>query len=190
MDQHPEDKEIIELFAQGGRQSEQAFKLLVGKFGDSLYRHIFRYTKNHDQTNDVLQNVLIKVFQNLSGFKQDSSLYTWLYRIGRNEALNFLDKEKRRTGVDMDSEIIEIIAGHEQLDQLDGDTISKLLERAIDQLPEKQAIVFQLKYFDDLKYNEISAKLSTSEGALKASFHHAKQKIEEFILNELNHLEL
>ena len=187
MSQHPEDNEIIALFSHGGANTEKAFSILVAKYGDSLYQLIRRYTKNHEHTNDVLQNVLIKVFQNLSKFNQDSSLYTWLYRIARNESLNFLDKEKRRTGVDIDAPVLEIMAGHSSLEQISGEEISALLEKAIDQLPEKQAVVFQLKYFEDLKYSEISSRLSTSEGALKASFHHAKQKIEEFLLNELNH---
>ena len=109
-----------------------------------------------------------------------------LYRIARNETLNFLDKEKRRTGVDLDEPIIEIIAGHSVLDGVSADDISNFLQEAIETLPEKQALVFQLKYFEDLKYSEISARLDTSEGALKASFHHAKQKIEDFVLNKLN----
>ena len=187
MNQSPEDKEILDLFVQGGHHSEKAFKLLVKQYGESLYNHIRRYTKNHEHTNDVLQNVLIKVFQNLAGFKQDSALYTWIYRIARNEALNFIDKEKRRASVDLDEPILEIVAGHSSLDNLGEAKISELLQKAIETLPEKQAIVFQLKYFEDLKYSEISARLNTSEGALKASFHHARQKIEDFLLKELNH---
>lgn len=183
---HPEDSAIIERFLRGGSAAEQAFSLLVAKYGETLYAQIRRITRNHEQTNDVLQNVLIKVYQNLGSFKQDSALYTWMYRIARNETLNFLEKENRRTGVDMDDPMLEIVAGHSSLDDLSGERISELLQNAIDNLPEKQAMVFQLKYFDDLKYSEISKKLNTSEGALKASFHHAKQKIQEFILRELN----
>lgn len=188
MSQSPEDKEIIDLYAQGGHHADKAFKLLVKQYGESLYHHIRRYTKNHEHTNDVLQNVLIKVFQNLSKFKQDSALYTWLYRIARNESLNFIEKEKRRSGVDLDEPILEIIGGNQSIDNLGEEKISDLLQKAIDTLPEKQAMVFQMKYFEDLKYSEISSKLNTSEGALKANFHHAKQKIEEFLLKELNHL--
>ncbi|MFT5780574.1 MAG: RNA polymerase sigma-70 factor (ECF subfamily), partial [Crocinitomicaceae bacterium] len=105
----------------------------------------------------------------------------------RNETLNFLDKEKRRSGVDMDESLLEIVAGHSLLDNHSSDEIWDLLQDAIATLPEKQAIVFQLKYFEDLKYSEISKKLNTSEGALKASFHHAKQKIQNFIELKLNH---
>lgn len=188
MIKHPEDDEILLLNAQGGNHINKAFQLLVAKYGESLYHQIRRLTKNHEHTNDVLQNVFIKVFENLSSFKGDSALYTWLYRIARNETLNFLEKEKRRSGIDIDGPIFEILAGHSTLDNIDGDRISKLLEKAIEQLPEKQAIVFQLKYFEDLTYNEISKQLQISEGALKANFHHAKQKIQDFLLAQLNHI--
>ncbi len=187
MIKHPEDDDIIHLFKRGGKHTNAAFSQLVAKYGDVLYRQIRSVTRNHEHTNDVLQNVLVKVFQNLQSFKGDSALYTWMYRIARNETLNFIDKEKRRTGVDLDAPVFEILNGHSTLDATTSESISELLMRAVQSLPDKQAAVFQLKYFEDLKYSEISKKLKTSEGALKASFHHAKQKIEEFILNELNH---
>ena len=187
MRKHLDDSEICQQFAQGGPQAEKAFTILVSDYGPLLYNQIRAITKNHEHTNDVLQNVFVKVYQNLADFKGDSALYTWMYRIARNEALNFVDKEKRRSGVDLDTPILEIKAGRAVLDQTDSETISNLLQEAINTLPEKQAIVFQLKYFEDLPYHEISKKLGTSEGALKASFHHAKQKIEKFILNQLNH---
>jgi RNA polymerase sigma-70 factor (ECF subfamily) len=119
-------------------------------------------------------------------YAQIRRITTWMYRIARNETLNFLDKEKLRTGVDIDDAMLEIIAGHSGLDTMTSQEIWDVLQNAIATLPEKQAIVFQLKYFEELKYSEISAKLNTSEGALKASFHHAKQKIQTFILNQLN----
>ena len=184
---HPEDNEIIDLFNQGGIKAEKAFSSLVAKYGESLYRQIRHITKNHELTNDVLQNVFIKVFQNLSNFKKESALYTWLYRITRNETLNYLDKEKRRSGIDIDGPLLEIIAGHDVLDNTTPEVITQLLDDAIDSLPEKQSLVFQLKYFEELKYSEISARLNTSEGALKANYHHARQKIETFIINKLNH---
>ena len=131
-------------------------------------------------------NVFIKVFQNLNDFNQESTLYTWMYRITRNETLNFLDKENRRTGIDIDPPMLEILAGDSSLDQLDEEKISELLLKAIDTLPEKQRQVFELKYFQELQYSEISKLLNTSEGALKASFHHARQKIETFLQSQLN----
>lgn len=186
MNTHPEDQEILNWFDQGGSSAERAFSKLVEKYGESLYRQIRLIAKNHEHTNDILQNVLIKVYQNLSGFKQDSSLYTWLYRIARNESLNFIAKEKRRTGVDLDEPVFEIMAGHSVLDNQSPELIERLLMEAIDTLPEKQSLVFKLKYFEDLKYSEIAVRLQITEGALKANFHHAKQKIEEFVLNRLN----
>ena len=182
-----DDKDIIHLFNQGGNKAELAFKSIVSQYGEALYSQIRGIAKNHEIANDVLQNVLIKVYQNLPNFKGDSALYTWMYRIARNETLNTLEKEKRRSGVDLDTPILEIKAGHSVLDSTTPELISDTLQEAIESLPEKQAIVFQLKYFEELKYSEISKRLNTSEGALKASFHHAKQKIQEFILNKLNH---
>ncbi|PIE87124.1 MAG: RNA polymerase subunit sigma [Bacteroidetes bacterium] len=181
-----EDERILDLFDQGGSSIDQAFHLLVSTYGEILYAQIRRITRNHEQTNDVLQDVLVKVYQNLESFKRNSSLYTWMYRICRNETLNFIEKENRRTGVDLDPPMLEILAGNQTLDTLDSEKISSLLNQALELLPEKQALVFHLRYFEEMPYSEISKKLSTSEGGLKASFHHAKQKIQEFILNALN----
>lgn len=186
MHNRPDDKHIIKLFHQGGKHANDAFRLLVDAYGEMLYRQIRQIAKNHELTNDILQNVLIKVFENIHSFNGDSALYTWLYRIARNETLNTLEKEKRRTGVDLDAPVFEILAGSSILDNIDGDTIEKLLFQAIDTLPEKQAAVFQLKYFEDLKYSEIAERLNTSEGALKASFFHAKEKIQDFLRRQLN----
>lgn len=187
MQKHPEDQHIIDLFTKGGNSAENAFRMLVAKYGEILYGQIRRIAKNHEFTNDILQNVFVKVYQNLPSFKGESALYTWMYRIARNESLNFLDKENRRQTVDLDEPILEIKAGHHLLEDVSGERVSELLNQAINQLPEKQAVVFQLKYFEDLKYSEISEKLGTSEGALKASFHIARQKIEAYLKEQLNH---
>lgn len=184
----PEDKTIIELFQRGGSHAHKAFHILVDQYGDVLYRQIRAIVRNHEMTNDILQNVLLKIYQHLGNFKGESALYTWMYRIARNETLNFLEKEKRRSGVDLDAPVLEILAGHHLLDHLDEERISAWFQEAIDSLPEKQSIVFHLKYFEEMQYNEMSKRLNTSEGALKASFHHARQKIEDFILQRLNHL--
>lgn len=187
MRKHLDDNTIIEKFNQGGKHAEKAFKVLVENYGEILYSQIRRIANNHEHTNDILQNVFIKVHQNLSNFNGDSALYTWMYRIARNESLNFIQKEKLRTGVDVSPITLEIMAGHNVLDTTSPETISTLLQEAIDTLPDKQSVIFQLKYFEELKYSEISSRLNTSEGALKASFHHAKKKIEKYIISKLNH---
>lgn len=186
MHSKPDDKHILKLFHQGGKHANEAFRLLIDAYGDMLYRQIRQITRDHEITNDILQNVLIKVFDNIGTFKGESSLYTWLYRITRNETLNTLEKEKRRSGVDLDAPVFEILAGSSILENIDGERIQELLIQAINQLPEKQAVVFQLKYFEDLKYSEIAERLNTSEGALKASFFHAKEKIQDFLIKQLN----
>ncbi len=187
MIKHPDDNEILKLFKQGASSSEKAFNQISQKFGKQLYWQIRRITKNHEHTNDVLQNVFVKIWLNLAGFNQQSSLYSWMYRIARNETITFLEKEKKNASVNLDESVIEIIAGHTSLEAHSSEEISELLIKAIETLPEKQAMVFQLKYFEDLKYNEISVQLGTSEGALKANYFHAVQKIQNFILSQLNY---
>jgi len=176
-----DDKAIIKLFSQGGANANRAFKHIVSQYGEQLYSQIRGIARSHELTNDILQNVFIKVYQNLPKFKGDSALYTWMYRIARNETINFLKKEKLRTGVDIDAPILEILAGHDVLDGTTSELISNLLQEAINTLPEKQAIVFQLKYFEEMKYEEMSGILETSVGALKASYHIAVKKIEEIL---------
>lgn len=184
---HPEDHEILELIGKGATFKSKGIHLLVQKFGPILYRQIQQLTKNSTHTDDCLQNVFLKVVQNIDQFKGESALYSWLYRIARNETLNFLEKEKRRTGIDLEESTFEIIAGHATLDHFNGQQIEELLFKAIESLPEKQKVIFELKYLQEMKYSEISALLNTSEGALKASFHHAQKKVEEFLRNALNH---
>lgn len=181
-----DDKTLIQLFHRGGKYSNEAFKEIVAIYGPRLYAQIRAIARNHEITNDILQNVFIKVFQNLNSFNQDSTLYTWMYRIARNEAINYLEKENRRTGIDIDPPMLEILAGDSSLNHLDEEQISTLLFKAIASLPEKQRQIFELKYLQELPYAEIAALLGTSEGGLKASFHHAKQKIELFLRQQLN----
>lgn len=188
MKKHPEDSELVDSFAQGGKLAEESFRLLTLKYGPPLYRYIRSLTRNHEDANDVLQNALIKVYQNLKAYRGDSALYTWLYRIARNESLNFIKSRQRRSTVDLDEPLLELHAGHVLLDSCNEDQLSDLFQKALDQLPEKQALVFQLKYFEDLKYSEIAERLGMSEGGLKANFHHARQKIETFITSELNQI--
>lgn len=185
MIKRPDDETILENFHRGSHFKEEAFKLLVKSYGPLLYNQIRRVTRNHEWTNDVLQNVFVKVFQNLDGFNKDSSLYTWIYRITHNETLNFIEKEKRRSGLDLDPSFIEQQSG--EMESVDPEILQQNLLRAIDSLPEKQAMVFKLRYFDELKFSEISELLGQSEGGLKANYHHARQKIEQFLIERLNH---
>ncbi|GAB4277754.1 MAG: RNA polymerase sigma factor [Marinilabiliales bacterium] len=175
------DKEILELFS-GGNES-QAFKLIVEKYQKRLYWHIRRLVIDHEDSNDVLQNTLLKAWKGLKDFRQESNLFTWLYRIATNESLTFINKRKTHfsSSIDDENNMLE-----EQLKSdiyFNGDEAQIKLQKAISSLPEKQRVVFNLKYFDEMKYEDMSQILDTSVGALKASFHHAVKKIEDF-LNE------
>ena len=177
----------IENIVSGGPGSELAFTKLTQKYGPRLFTQIVRIIKNESIAKDVLQNVFIKIWKNLSRFKKESNLYTWMYRIAHNESLSMLTHENKRTGVSLDYTLIDVIPGHEQINTLGPDEIYQLLREAIETLPEKQALVFELKYFEDLKYSEIAKITDTSEGALKASFHIAKEKITKFLEMKLNY---
>jgi RNA polymerase sigma-70 factor (ECF subfamily) len=163
---------------------EMAFQTLVKTYQQRLYWHIRKIVMNHDDTDDILQNVFIKVWNNVDAFRGDSSLFTWLFRIATNESLSHLQKQRRRSVVSM-NEIGDYLSDSLESDvYFDGDDIQKKLQLAILQLPEKQRIVFNMKYFDELKYEEMSEILQTSVGALKASFHFAVKKIEGFLKEE------
>ncbi len=178
---NPSDKDLLELFRLGGSHAEKAFACLVDQFSEVLYWQIRRLTRNHELTNDILQNVCIKVWRNIDGFNGESTLFTWIYRICRNEAINVIRKEGRYQLIELDHTLISIIPGHSTLDKYNAEQITELLFKAIEDLPEKQSMVFQLKYFDELKYSEISRITGTSEGALKASYSIAVEKIQQFL---------
>lgn len=179
---HPEDSEILSKFASE-RTRNEAFNLLLSKYQQKLYWHIRRIVIDHDDTDDLVQEVFIKVWKGLENFRQDSQLYTWLYRIATNESITFLNRKKLRNNISLDES-----AGAELSDTLadspyfDGDRAQMKLQKALLTLPEKQRLVFNMKYFDDLKYEEISQILGTSVGALKASFHIAVKKIEQYLM--------
>ena len=174
------EKELItNLKSEAGR--EQAFQLLVKTYQQRLYWHIRKIVMNHDDTDDILQNVFIKVWKNIEGFREDSSLFTWLFRIATNESLSHLQKQRRHSEVSI-NEMSDYLADSLESDAyFEGDEIQKKFHLAILQLPNKQRIVFNMKYFDEMKYEEISEVLKTSIGALKASYHFAVKKIEEFL---------
>lgn len=162
---------------------EKAFTSIIKKYQEKLYWHLRRMVIEHEDANDVLQNVLIRVWNGLENFREDSQLYTWLYRVATNECLTFLDQQKKRSAVSLNN----VESGLENKIKadlhFDGNKLEWKLQLAIQQLPDKQKIVFQLRYYDEMPYEKMSRVLETSEGALKASYHHAVKKIEEYIKN-------
>jgi len=177
---HYSDEKLLDLF-HNSDNPDYAFNLLVKKYQEKVYWHIRRLLIDHEDTNDVLQEIFIKAWKGLEHFRADSGLFTWLYRIATNEALSFLKKKKRRFFMpwqDMEYSLSEKL----ETDQyFTGDEIQRKLHKAILSLPEKQRIVFNMRYFDEIKYEDMARILKTSEGALKASYHHAAKKIEEFV---------
>lgn len=159
----------------------RAFEILVDSYKERLYWHIRRIVLDHDDADDVLQNTFIKVFKNISGFKGQSKLYSWMYRIATNEALMFLKTKARKLGVQSET-LMETRVNQLRADvYFDGDEIQYQLQEAIAKLPEKQRLVFNMKYFEELKYEEISEILETSVGGLKASYHIAVKKLQAFL---------
>lgn len=174
------DQQIIDKFAQP-EERQLAFKELVNNYQEKLYWHIRKMVINHADADDVLQNVFIRVWKNLDGFRSDSSLYTWLYRIATNECLSFLKQQKRRRIFGNGADNNEALSKLEDDEYFEGDEIQRKLQQALLVLPDKQRLVFNMKYFDEMKYTEMSEILDTSVGALKSSYHHAVKKIEEFL---------
>ena len=177
-----DDKELLYRFKNADTK-ESAFTAILKKYQEKLYWHIRRMVIDHDDANDVLQNMFIKVWKGLENFREDSQLYTWLYRIATNECLTFLEQQKKRNSVslnDMENGLENKLRADTNFD---ANRLEWKLQLGIQQLPEKQRVVFNLRYYDEMPYEEMSRVLDTSEGALKASYHHAAKKIEEFILN-------
>jgi RNA polymerase sigma factor (sigma-70 family) len=164
---------------------EIAFRYLISKYKERLYWHIRKILLNHDDTDDVLQNTFIKIWNGLDSFRAESNLFTWLYRIATNESITFLNQRKRRMTLGLHDENEYLISNLESDTYFDGDEWQMILQKAIAKLPDKQRLVFNMKYFEEIKYEEMSEILETSVGALKASYHHAVKKIEEYVkLNE------
>jgi RNA polymerase sigma factor (sigma-70 family) len=176
------DAELLIQFRQPATK-EQAFTSIIKKYQEKLYWHIRRMVVDHDDANDVLQNVFIRVWNGLENFREDAQLYTWLYRIATNECLTFLEQQKKRSAVSL-SDVESGLSNKIKADRhFDANKLEWKLQLAIQQLPEKQRIVFSLRYYDEMPYEEMSRVLETSEGALKASYHHAVKKIEDYIKN-------
>lgn len=176
----PSENQLIQRL-QNEETSSVAFKEVVSLYKERLYWHIRNMVKNHEDTHDVLQNTFIKVFKNIKKFKGDSKLYSWMYRIATNEAINFLNKKAKQLQISSEDLQQRLITNLESDVYFEGDKIQLKLQKAIASLPAKQQQVFNMKYFQELKYREMAEILQTSEGALKASYHHASKKIEEFI---------
>ncbi len=177
-----DEKEFIAELLNPKTQQD-AFRKLLQLYQKPLYHHIRNIVLNHDDTDDVLQNTFIKVFRNLKNFKGESKLFSWLYRIATNEALTFLKQKARKSGISNEEIQQKAIQSLESDVYFDGDEIQLKLQKAIALLPEKQQLVFKMKYFEELKYEQISEIVETSVGALKASYHLAVKKIEEYLKN-------
>ena len=160
-----------------------AFKELLTQYKERLYWHIRKIVIDHDDTDDVLQNTFIKVYKNIGKFKEDSKLYSWMYRIATNEAITFINQRAKKNNSAAEAIQLTILNNLTADNHFDGDEAQLKLQKAIATLPQKQQLVFNMKYFDTIKYREMSEILETSEGALKASYHIATKKIEEYILN-------
>lgn len=180
------DEKLLVAQLQDKRTVELAFRNLMTQYKERLYWHIRKIVLNHEDADDVLQNTFIKVYHNIHSFKGDSKLFSWMYRIATNESLSFI--RKRAKDQQMESiELQELILGKLESDvYFDGDEIQLKLQYAVAQLPQKQRLVFNMKYFDNMKYNAISEILETSVGGLKANYHHAVKKIEKMLTEGIN----
>ena len=175
-----DDVTLVEQL-QDVQTKEQAFRVLIKEYKERLYWHIRKIVVSHDDADDVLQNTFIKVFRGIDNFKQDSKLYSWMYRIATNESITFLNKRAKERNVDISEIKQDLATSLASNEWFTGDEIQVILQKAIATLPEKQQLVFNMKYFDNMKYNEISSILETSVGGLKASYFHAVKKIENYI---------
>lgn len=175
-----EEQKLVELL-QNANTIDVAFRTLMSTYKERLYWHIRKIVLNHDDADDVLQDTFIKVYRNIHNFKGESKLYSWLYRIATNESITFLNKKAKEmhlSGEELQQQLVNNLTSDVYFD---GNEIQIKLQNAIAQLPQKQQLVFNMRYFDEMKYEDMSIILETSVGALKASYHHAAKKIEEFI---------
>lgn len=177
-----DDQELLKQF-HDPLTRERAFTAIIRKYQEKLYWHIRRMVVEHEDANDVLQNMFIKLWKGLENFREDSQLYTWMYRIATNECLSYLEQLKKRSSVQLDNGDNGLANRLKADKNFDGNKAEWKLQLAMQELPEKQRAVFNLRYYDEMPYAEMSRVLDTSEGALKASYHHAVKKIEDYILN-------
>jgi len=168
------------------KTKEKAFRELMKQYKERLYWHIRKIVISHDDADDVLQNTFIKIFKNIQNFNQESKLYSWMFRIATNESITFINKRAKERNIDIDEVYKELACSLESDTYFSGDEIQLILQKAIATLPQKQQLVFNMKYFEEMKYEEMSKILETSIGALKASYFHAVKKVEHFIKNKTN----
>ncbi len=170
-----DDKEILDLYTSG--QRERAFREIVESYSERLYWHVRRFLCSHEDTDDLLQEIFLKIWTALPSFRAESQLYTWIYRIATNETLNFLNKQKVRAALRFESLSDKLVDRIDEDPWFNGDQLQRNLMKAVQKLPEKQRLVFIMRWFEDLSYEDISEILGTSVGALKASYHFAAGKI-------------
>ncbi len=182
MKEQLDDTELLIRFREPATK-ESSFTLIIKKYQEKLYWHVRRLVVDHEDANDVLQNMFVKVWNALDNFREDSQLYTWMYRIATNESLTFIAQKKKKSAISISDEDTGISNKLKADEHFDANKLEWKLQVAIQQLPEKQRVVFNLRYYDEMPYETMSRVLETSEGALKASYHHAVKKIENFILN-------
>ena len=173
------EKELVKQL-KNKRTQEKAFLILMSEYKERLYWHIRKIVISHDDADDVLQNTFVKIFRNIANFKENSKLYSWMYRIATNESITFINKRAKQKILDI-SEHQHHLAESLQDDLYTGSDIQTILQKAIATLPQKQQLVFKMKYFDEIKYSDMSEILGTSVGALKSSYFHAVKKIEKII---------
>ncbi|MDB5283982.1 MAG: polymerase subunit sigma [Bacteroidota bacterium] len=184
------DRELLDLFHTASGK-ERGYTLLIEKYQQKIYWHIRRMVKSHDDADDVMQNTFIKIWNGLENFRADSQLFTWIYRIATNETITFLNSRNKRATISFENNESSDDENYSpsnyikaETHQIDGEDVQARLVKAIEGLPEKQKMVFNLRYYDEMPYEQMSEVLDTSVGALKASYHHAAQKIEKFLLGE------
>ncbi|MDR1724642.1 MAG: sigma-70 family RNA polymerase sigma factor [Tannerella sp.] len=183
MQQYSEE-ELVERLRDPATQ-RSAFTQVVSLYSDKLYWQIRKMVMNHDDANDILQDTFMKAWMNIDGFRGDSKLSTWMHKIAVNECITFLNKQRTMNNVSIDDTDVYLLETLKSDEYFDGDEIDEKLQKAILTLPEKQRLVFNMKYYDDMKYEDMSDILGTSVGALKASYHHAVKKIEAILTDDI-----
>jgi RNA polymerase sigma factor (sigma-70 family) len=175
-----EDNELLDKL-RNEETRNYGFNLLVRKYQQKVYWHLRKMVIDHDDADDLTQDTFIKIYRSINSFREDSQLYTWIYRIATNECLTFLQKKKRRFFLPIGDITADLERKIDTSPHVSGDEVQRRLQKALLKLPEKQRLVFNMKYFDDMSYEQISQITGTTVGALKSSYHHAVKKIEEFL---------